>query len=92
MKILKEDVFTSPLKGNKDEHDKVDFMSSRRRKMYFCIFCFWQIAGSVAISQPMDACASLTNSNETNGKIVLVNRGSCTFGSKVIELLMFFLF
>jgi extracellular elastinolytic metalloproteinase len=34
-------------------------------------------------AEPMDACNTIVNFNEINGKIALVKRGSCTFALKV---------
>ncbi|MEM1002253.1 MAG: T9SS-dependent M36 family metallopeptidase [Bacteroidota bacterium] len=36
-------------------------------------------------SDPNDACQSITNGSDINGKIAVIRRGSCEFGLKVLE-------
>ena len=40
-------------------------------------------AGPVVAAIPADACATITNGEALNGKIALIDRGSCTFVDKV---------
>ncbi len=39
----------------------------------------------LVLSEPPCGCASLTNSDEVEGRIVLLERGECSFVSKVIK-------
>ena len=41
------------------------------------------ITGTVVMAQPLDACSSITNSGAITGNIALVDRGNCSFASKV---------
>ena len=34
-------------------------------------------------AEPADACGNLTNPDAVRGKLVLINRGTCTFSTKV---------
>lgn len=43
-----------------------------------------QILGHVAVVQPYDACRPLQNPRDLEGKIGLLERGSCMFMDKVI--------
>jgi Zn-dependent metalloprotease len=40
-------------------------------------------SGDVVVAAPFRACSPLTNAAEVNGKIALIERGQCTFTSKV---------
>ncbi|MFQ5596207.1 MAG: S8 family serine peptidase, partial [Anaerolineae bacterium] len=41
------------------------------------------ISGDVVYADPVDGCEDLTNGEEMAGKIVLIDRGTCTFVTKV---------
>lgn len=41
------------------------------------------VTGQLVATVPADACASLTNAAQLQGKIALINRGKCTFVSKI---------
>lgn len=43
-----------------------------------------QVLGHVAVVQPYDACRPLQNPQDLEGKIGLLERGSCMFMDKVI--------
>lgn len=43
------------------------------------------VEGQVVATSPADACSTLTNASALQGKIALINRGKCTFVSKVQE-------
>ena len=42
-------------------------------------------AGPLYSAEPADACASLTNTQELSGAVVLVDRGSCSFMEKAVN-------
>jgi len=44
------------------------------------------IAGTVVIAEPADACAPLTNAQELSGAVLLVDRGSCSFMEKALNV------
>ena len=41
------------------------------------------LSGTVVATSPVDACATLVNSGALEGKIALINRGTCFFSDKV---------
>lgn len=41
-----------------------------------------QVIGELVFANPFDACTSLLNAEETNGKIVIARRGDCMFVTK----------
>lgn len=41
------------------------------------------VTGDVVLATPNEACSALTNAGAINGKIALIDRGNCTFVSKV---------
>ncbi len=43
------------------------------------------ITGDLAVSQPLDACTALTNGESVNGNIAFIQRGTCTFASKILN-------
>lgn len=43
----------------------------------------FDVTGTVVAAAPNNGCATLTNPIEINGKIALIDRGSCTFTTKV---------
>jgi len=44
------------------------------------------IAGVVIIAEPADACGPLTNAQELSGAVLLVDRGSCSFMEKALNV------
>lgn len=43
------------------------------------------ITGQLALTDPVDACISITNPNDISGKIAVIDRGSCQFDEKTRE-------
>ena len=45
----------------------------------------YNVTGDLLLADPIIACGSLTNSSAMNGKIALIDRGSCEFGTKCLN-------
>lgn len=43
------------------------------------------VEGSAVLAEPTEACTDITNPEEVAGKIALIRRGSCEFGTKVLN-------
>lgn len=49
-----------------------------------------EISGKVIFANPISACSDFINEDKLNGKIVIVNRGSCMFVEKVSNIFFTF--
>jgi len=45
----------------------------------------YNVTGDLLLADPILACGTLTNSSAMNGKIALIDRGSCEFGAKCLN-------
>lgn len=45
----------------------------------------YNISGALVLAEPLDACTDLTNPSSIDGKIAVIDRGSCEFGAKCLR-------